>query len=66
MIDPAIKEWIDNASYHTLLRRWRNAPAGGDPIFQDETGKYYSDVMFAKRDALEPGEAVNISKSIGW
>ena len=56
---------IDDASYETLLRRWRNAPAGGDPMFQGALGEYYSKVMFAKRDAA-PGEAVAASKRIGW
>ena len=57
------KAWIDAAAYQTLLERWRYAPAG-HPMFQGETGDYYSKVMFAKRDALENGEAARISKSI--
>ncbi len=61
---PEQKEWIDSASYETLLRKWRFAPAE-DPAFQGEVGQYYSDVMFRKRDA-DPGGAVRASKNIGW
>lgn len=59
------KAWIDAASYRTLLERWRNAPSG-DPIFQGETGRYYSDVMFRKKQEVGPAEAVAASKSVGW
>ena len=65
MIDPKDKEWIDNASYHTLLRRWRHAPTG-DTIFQGDAGQYYAAMLITKRDALPDGEAVNVSKQIGW
>ena len=58
-------EWIDKASYEDLLRKWRFAPSG-DPFFQGETGKYYSQIMFAKRDALPHEEQVRASKRIGW
>jgi hypothetical protein len=58
------KRWIDNASYETLLRKWRFAPVG-DPMFQGEDGAYYSKVMFAKRDAA-PDAAVRASKNVGW
>ncbi|KKM61249.1 hypothetical protein LCGC14_1533690 [marine sediment metagenome] len=59
------KDWIDNATYQELLRRWRNSPAG-DSIFQGEAGKYYSKVMAEKRNAVGPGAAVAASKAIGW
>ena len=59
------KKWIDNASYETLLQKWRFAPSGS-PMFHGDTGKYYSDVMFLKREELPPGEAVAASKSVGW
>lgn len=57
--------WIDNASYEELLRKWRYAPAG-DPMFQGETGQYYSEVMAKKRDEVGNAEHVRASKSIGW
>lgn len=59
------KEWIDTATYRTLLERWRFAPVG-DPLFQGETGDYYAKVMFGKRDALPAEVAAAESKSIGW
>lgn len=58
-----MKEWIDNASYEDLLRRWRNAPAG-DPYFQGEMGGYYREVL-AKRRSQESDSGVGASKRIG-
>lgn len=60
-----MKDWIDNATYEELLRRWRNASAG-DPFFQGETGKYYSEVMARKRGETPHAEQVAASKRIGW
>jgi len=60
------KAWIDGANYESLLRRWRNAPSGGDSIFQGDTGKYYAKVMSEKRNAVGGGAAVDASKRIGW
>ena len=57
------KKWIDSADYESLLRLWRRATAG-HPMFQGDTGQYYSKVMFAKRDAIGHDEAVRISKSV--
>lgn len=57
--------WIDNASYEALLFKWRFGQSG-DPLFIDEVGQHYSEVMFKKRDALPPGKAAEISKRIGW
>jgi hypothetical protein len=65
MIEPAHKKWIDEASYEQLLREWRNAPSG-DPLFQDETGKYYAEVMKRKREEIGNEEHVRTSKAIGW
>jgi hypothetical protein len=59
------KEWIDNASYEELLRRWRFATAN-DSMFRGDLGEYYATVMFKKRDQLPPGEAAVISKKVGW
>jgi len=64
-MDPKIKQWIDNASYEELLRRWRFAPAG-DPCFAGEMGTYYSNVMAQKRMAVSHDEQVRTSKRIGW
>ncbi len=61
----AEKDWIDNATYQELLRRWRHAPVG-DPMFQGDTGDYYSKVMAEKRSAVGPVAAVAASKAIGW
>jgi hypothetical protein len=52
------KNWIDSASYEQLLSKWRHA-ALGDIMFQGETGKYYSTVMFRKRDKCWMGQIMN-------
>ena len=60
----AQKAWIDNATLAELLQRWRFAPPG-DPMFQGECGKHFSDVMFGKRDA-NPAAWTSASKEVGW
>lgn len=62
---PDQKEWIDTASYEELLRKWRYAPVG-DPMFQDDTGQYYSKQMAEKRKEIGNDEQVRASKNIGW
>ena len=59
------KNWIDNASYESLLNKWRFAPAGSE-WFQGEIGEYYQKVMFRKRDEVGADAAVQASKNIGW
>jgi hypothetical protein len=58
------KDWIDSASYLSLLAKWRKAEVG-DPMFQGEVGDYFVKVMKEKRDA-DPEGAVLASKAIGW
>lgn len=65
MDEREMKEWIDNASYEELLRKWRFAPIG-DPFFRGEIGDYYSKVMAQKRREAGEAEHVRASKSIGW
>ena len=57
------KAWIDNASYETLLRRWRHG-SPGDAMFQGATGEYFRDALERKR----PGDSEHTatSKRIGW
>ena len=57
------KQWIDSADYEQLLRRWRYAPVG-DSMFQGDTGQYYQETLFRKRDELGQ-QAAEISKSLG-
>jgi len=59
------KQWIDEATYYQLLKRWRFADLG-DTIFQEDTGKYYSKVMGEKKAKLSHRQQVQTSKSIGW
>ena len=57
------KSFIDSANYETLLRKWRFA-AIGDPMFQGETGDYFSSAMAKRRDA--GADTVAASKLVGW
>ena len=59
------KKWIDNATYETLLRNRRFAPVGS-PLFQGDTGDYYSKVMWEKRDKLSNEKRVQASKNACW
>ena len=56
------KNWIDNASYEQLLKKWRFAPTG-DPYFQNECGKYFGKIMNEKSKTVD---TVQASKNIGW
>ena len=60
-----LRNQIDHMDYESLLRKWRNAPAG-DPFFQGETGAYYREVMNRKRNEVGQEEHVRASKQIGW
>jgi len=59
------KQRIDSMNYEQMLRLWRNSKIG-EPLFRGETGSYFIDQMEAKKTALPDGEAVEISKRIGW
>ncbi len=65
MSDDSMKEWIDNASYEELLRKWRFAPVG-DPFFIGEMGAYYGRKLSEKRQEVGNEEHVRVSKMIGW
>lgn len=59
-----IKNYIDSLDYHALLHRWRFGVVG-DPMFQDESGKYWGKRMTEMR--ADPSvDAVQASKDIGW
>lgn len=64
-ITKAEKNLIDGMTYEELLTRWRFSKSP-DPLFQWETGRYYSDVMAKKKDEVGEAVAVAISKRIGW
>ena len=61
-MSPELRQWIDNASYETLLSHWRFHPPGHE-MFQGEAGEYYARVMAQKRDQCD---AVQASKNVGW
>lgn len=57
-------DWIDNASLSTLLYRWRFDRAGS-PLFENDVGRYYSDVLFGFR-RKDPDAWSAASKDVGW
>ena len=59
------KARIDEMNYEEMLTMHRFS-AMGHPYFIGEVGTYFADKMAERRDALEPGEHVTISKRIGW
>ena len=65
MTESEMRQWIDNASYTELLRRWRFAPSGHE-MFQGEVGKYYADVMVRRREEAGAEAHTAASKQIGW
>lgn len=58
------RKWIDEASIEDLLAKNRFAKAG-DPFFMGELGKYFLEIMAAKRFA-DPDAYIRASKAIGW
>lgn len=80
MTDPALREepmtekeleewtmrnWIDEATYVELLRRWRFHPAGS-PWTKGKIGHYFGKVMEEKKAKLTHSEQVAASKEVGW
>jgi hypothetical protein len=59
------KDWIDNASYKELLKKWRFAEAG-DSFFVGEAGEYYAEKMNQRREEIGNEKHSEISKEIGW
>jgi len=64
-MDEVMKNWIDNASYEELLRKWRFAPVGS-PWFTGDIGNYYSEVMSKGKLLISNADAVKASKKLGW
>ena len=58
-------DWINNATYEELFRKWRFHPVGS-PFFQDDVGKYYAKVFAERRKEVGDAEHTRISKKIGW
>lgn len=59
------KRQIDEMKYEDMLCLWRFAPIG-HPMFQGETGNYFSESMKLKRSNISDMEHTEISKRIGW
>ncbi len=57
-----LKKEIDEMDYASMLSQWRFASICV-PIFQGESGNYFSKVMAEKRKTTDH---VKVSKTIGW
>ncbi len=57
-----LKKEINEMSYESMLSQWRFAPVGA-PMFQGESGDYFSKVMAEK---AKVADTVRASKDIGW
>jgi len=66
MIDPKVKEFVETASYESMLRLVRYAPVGTEFFtMDDETFAYWNEQFAAKR-AATGDNGVSASKAIGW
>lgn len=65
MTEKQMMEWIDNADYIDLLRKWRFAEAGS-PFFLGVVGEYYARTMVARRKQLGDEGVAAASKLVGW
>ena len=65
MTQQEMLDWINEASYEELLRKWRFAPAGSE-FFQGDIGKYYAKIMAERRKEIGNVEHARISKRLGW
>jgi hypothetical protein len=64
MTEKKMMEWIDNATYEQLLKKWRHAPSG-DPFFTGKVGSYYSKKIRRKREEVGNSAHIVASKNIG-
>lgn len=58
-------DWIDQASYEDLLRKWRFAPVA-DLLFVGAVGVHFVKVFEGKKKSLPSNVQVAISKKVGW
>lgn len=63
MINPKLKQKIDEMDYESMFKLWRFSPAG-EELFQGETGNYFIKVMMEKKGKLPEGEHCRISKKL--
>jgi len=61
----ALRNEIDSMSYEELLRKWRVYEIG-DPLFEGDSGDYYSQRMRTMRKTtITVDDHVDISKKLG-
>jgi len=65
-LTPETKQTIDAMTYEEMLRIWRFGPTCNINLLQGETGEYFKNEMFRKKDKLTHEQQVAISKQIGW
>lgn len=64
-MDTVTKKLIDQMPYAEMFYKWRFSPSG-DPMFEGETGEYFTMVMKEKKKQVGDAEHSRISKQLGW
>lgn len=60
-----LKAKLEGKTYEELLYDWRFCKIG-DPLFQEESGKFYTELLDRKGKEIGPAGMVAASKNIGW
>lgn len=58
-------DWIAQADYESLLRKWRFEQPGSS-WFKGPVGEAYRKAMFKHRTTLSITDAMEISTRVGW
>ena len=58
-------EWIDQAPYEDLLRKWRREPRGS-AWCTGKVGEHYARTMRLARERIGPEAHAAASKAVGW
>ena len=66
MLTDAMRKKIDGLSYADMLKLVRFAPIGHPYFVKGEVGDYFRAHMNSEREKISDGEAVAISKDLGW
>lgn len=57
-------DWIDNASYYDLKRKWKFDSVGSPWFAHGEMGNYFEQVMKNKRKALSDEELYEVNQRL--
>ncbi len=63
--DEVTRAWIDSASYHDLLRKWRFA-RGGESFCRGELGRYYMSELYRRRIEIGSEKHLKTCADLGY